>query len=233
MQRSGWLILTTFSVGKRYKQAKPDDVKKPNDTPPNEALFSTTPPIPDLQSPPQSKRSLEPPDLNSYFVQNTNWAQDQAACQPDAHISWPPIDFAFPLQQTERCASTGSQNDQLSREDSTNWVQDQPADQPDTHISWPPIDFNFLLQQAERCPSQNDELSREGSTTGYLNGLDDSSVQASPEYTVSSEIRGQFSHFLSVGRCRCHPSLTPPFASSSAVRAQNRLPSQAYSQTRF
>ncbi|KFZ08796.1 hypothetical protein V502_09110 [Pseudogymnoascus sp. VKM F-4520 (FW-2644)] len=156
----------------RYRQTKPDDANKPKETLPgaDEALLAITPPISDLQSRPQSKHSLEPPDHNDYFAQHINWIQDQPTDQPDAHVSWPPMDVSFHLQQGERCASSHSRNDELSRENSAN---------------------------------------------GYLNAVDEALIQASPDYFVSSQIRGQFSHFPSVGTC--HPALlTPPASSSSA-----------------
>ena len=143
-----------------------------------EALLSrTSPPIPDIPSPPQSKRSLDSQHVNGYFVQHTNWFQDQLAGNLDSHISWPPMDCNLPLQQQgERCASTHS---------------------------------------------QNGELSKEGSTNGYLKVLDEAPIQASPESITSPRI-WQYPHFQSVGTRR--PALlTKSAPSSSAVRNQNRL----------
>ncbi|OBT77983.1 hypothetical protein VF21_03174 [Pseudogymnoascus sp. 05NY08] len=156
----------------RYRQAKPDDAKKPESTQPgaDEALLDTTPHISDLQLRPESKHSLELPDHNSFFVQHTSWIPDQAVGQPNAHVSWPPMDVNFYLQQGESCSSTHSPNNELSGESSAN---------------------------------------------GYLNGVDEALIQASPEYFMSPQIRSQFSHFPSAGTC--HPSLlTPPTSSSSA-----------------
>ncbi|KFY13720.1 hypothetical protein V492_03067 [Pseudogymnoascus sp. VKM F-4246] len=101
---------------------------------------------------------------------------------------------------------------------STNWMQDHPAGHPDAHGSWPPMGVDFHLQEGERCASihsQSDELSRETSINGYLNGLEDSTMQASPEYFTSAQIRGQYTHFTPIGVC---PSAlpTPPTSSSSA-----------------
>lgn len=57
---------------------------------------------------------------NCYFGRNTSWAQDQPAgqqdAQQDAHVPWSLMDFYFATQQDERCASTSSQNDELSTE---------------------------------------------------------------------------------------------------------------------
>ncbi|KFY57786.1 hypothetical protein V496_06333 [Pseudogymnoascus sp. VKM F-4515 (FW-2607)] len=157
----------------RYRQTKPDDAKKPKGTPSgaDEAPLATIPPISDLQSRPQSNHSLELPDYNDYFVQYTNWIQDQPRGQADTDVYWPPMDVDFHLQQGERCTSTYSQNDGLPREHSSH---------------------------------------------GYLNRVDEAMIQVSPESFASSQIRGQLSHFPSVGTCQ--PALvTPPASSGSAV----------------
>lgn len=170
----------TLSLGERYRQAKPDDAKKPECTQPgsDEALLDTTPHVSDLESRPQSKHSLELPDHNCYFAQHTSWLPDQPLGPSDAHVSWPPMDVNFYLQQGEGCSSTHSPNNELSGDISAN---------------------------------------------GYLNRADEASIQASPEYFMSPQIRGQFSHFPSAGTC--HPSLlTSPISSSSAVRKQFTLP---------
>lgn len=87
------------------------------------------------------------------------------------------------------------------------------------------MDVDFHLQQGERCTSthsQNDGLPRELSSHGYLNRVDEAMIPFSPESFVSSQIRGQLSHFPSVGTCQ--PALvTPPASSGSAVRNQNNL----------
>lgn len=179
VQRRRWLTLIPLSLGERYRQAKPDDAKKPQNTQPgaDETLLDTKTHISDLLSRPESKHSLELGDHNSYFVQHTNWISDQPMGQSDAHVSWPPMDVNFYLQQGESCSSTHSPNNELSGDISAN---------------------------------------------GYLNGADEASIQASSEYFMSPQIRGQFSNFPSAGTC--HPALlTPPASSSSAVRKQNHL----------
>lgn len=75
-----------------------------------------------MQSRPQSRhlqQLLEPPDHSSYFDQQT-WMQDHPAGQHDAHISWPAMDVNFDLHDGERCTSTLTQNNELSRESPIN-----------------------------------------------------------------------------------------------------------------
>ncbi|KFY26335.1 hypothetical protein V491_01346 [Pseudogymnoascus sp. VKM F-3775] len=108
----------------RYRHSKPDDVKKPKGTLPDadETLDIKTPPMSDMQSRPQSRhlqQLLEPPDHSSYFDQQT-WMQDHPAGQHDAHISWPAMDVNFDLHDGERCTSTLTQNNELSRESPIN-----------------------------------------------------------------------------------------------------------------
>lgn len=138
-------------------------------------------------------------------------------------VKTPPMSDIQSRPQSRHLQQLLEPPDHNSYFDQQTWMQDHQVGQDDAHVSWPSMDVNFHLQEGERSTSThspNNELSRESSINGYLNGVDEALLQTPSEFLLSPQARGQFSHFPPIGTCQ--PALpTPPTSSSSSVRIQN------------